>query len=82
MQTIAACVGAALGEIVGCFAFWAWQRLGKSALRLAPGMLSLALSTMSPSESPAARADARSLSATRPRASTIATASVRMAWRR
>ncbi|RMD47920.1 MAG: YnfA family protein [Alphaproteobacteria bacterium] len=33
---------AALAEITGCFAFWAWLRLGRSALWLAPGMLSLA----------------------------------------
>lgn len=43
MQTIAAYVGAALAEIAGCFAFWAWLRLGKSALWAVPGMLSLAL---------------------------------------
>ncbi len=35
--------GAALAEIAGCFAFWAWLRLGKSVFWLAPGMLSLAL---------------------------------------
>jgi len=34
---------AALGEIAGCFAFWAWLRLGRSPLWLAPGLLSLAL---------------------------------------
>ena len=34
---------AALAEIAGCFAFWAWLRLGRSALWLVPGMLSLAL---------------------------------------
>ena len=34
---------AALGEIAGCFAFWAWLRLGKSALWLVPGMISLAI---------------------------------------
>ena len=34
---------AALAEIAGCFAFWAWARLGRSALWLVPGMLSLAL---------------------------------------
>ena len=33
---------AALAEIAGCFSFWAWGRLGKSALWLVPGMLSLA----------------------------------------
>lgn len=32
---------AALAEIAGCFAFWAWLRLGRSAWWLAPGMLSL-----------------------------------------
>lgn len=32
---------AALAEIAGCFAFWAWARLGKSALWLAPGVLAL-----------------------------------------
>ena len=35
--------GAALAEIAGCFAFWAWLRLGRTALWLVPGMLSLAL---------------------------------------
>lgn len=34
---------AALLEIAGCFAVWAWIRLGKSALWLGPGILSLAL---------------------------------------
>ena len=32
---------AALAEIAGCFAFWAWWRLDKSPVWLAPGMLSL-----------------------------------------
>ena len=32
---------AALAEIGGCFAFWAWARLGRSALWLAPGVASL-----------------------------------------
>lgn len=36
-------IGAALAEIAGCFAFWAWLRMGKSPLWLIPGMLSLAL---------------------------------------
>lgn len=36
-------VGAALAEIGGCFAFWAWLRLEKSAWWVAPGMMSLAL---------------------------------------
>ena len=43
MQTLAAYVGAALAEIGGCFAFWAWLRLGRSALWLVPGIASLAL---------------------------------------
>jgi small multidrug resistance family-3 protein len=34
---------AALAEIAGCFAFWAWWRLGHSPIWLAPGLLSLAL---------------------------------------
>jgi small multidrug resistance family-3 protein len=34
---------AALAEISGCFAFWAWLRLGKSPLWIAPGLASLAL---------------------------------------
>ncbi|MEQ8639369.1 MAG: YnfA family protein [Alphaproteobacteria bacterium] len=33
---------AALAEIAGCFAIWAWWRLGASALWLAPGLVSLA----------------------------------------
>jgi len=32
---------AALAEIAGCFAFWAWWRLEKSPLWLVPGVLSL-----------------------------------------
>ena len=34
---------AALGEIGGCFAFWAWLRMGKSALWTIPGVVSLTL---------------------------------------
>ena len=34
---------AALAEIGGCFAFWAWLRMGRSVWLLAPGMVSLAL---------------------------------------
>jgi small multidrug resistance family-3 protein len=41
MGSIAAFAGAALAEIAGCFAFWAWQRLDKSALWLVPGIASL-----------------------------------------
>ena len=43
MQTIAAYVGAAVAEIAGCFAFWAWLRLGHPAWWLLPGLGSLAL---------------------------------------
>jgi small multidrug resistance family-3 protein len=32
---------AALAEIAGCFAFWAWLRLDQSALWLVPGFASL-----------------------------------------
>lgn len=34
---------AALAEIAGCFAFWAWIKLGRSAWWIAPGMIALAL---------------------------------------
>lgn len=34
---------AAFAEIAGCFAFWAWARLDKSAVWLIPGLASLAL---------------------------------------
>jgi hypothetical protein len=34
---------AAVAEIAGCYAFWAWLRLGKIALWLIPGMALLAL---------------------------------------
>lgn len=36
-------IAAALAEIGGCFAFWAWLRLGKSIWWLAPGVVSLVL---------------------------------------
>jgi small multidrug resistance family-3 protein len=45
---------AALAEIAGCFAVWAWMRLGASALWLIPGLASLAafawLLTLAPSD--------------------------------
>ncbi len=34
---------AALGEIAGCFAFWAWLRLGRNPLWTFPGVLSLVI---------------------------------------
>ena len=43
MLTVPVYIAAALAEIAGCFAFWAWLRLDKSALWLLPGMASLAL---------------------------------------
>ena len=43
MLTIAAYIGAAIAEIAGCFAFWAWLRLDKPVWWLLPGMASLAL---------------------------------------
>jgi small multidrug resistance family-3 protein len=36
-------IAAALAEIAGCFAFWAWLRGDKSALWLAPGIAALIL---------------------------------------
>jgi small multidrug resistance family-3 protein len=42
MITMLAYAGAAVAEIAGCFAFWVWLRLGRSALWLAPGIASLA----------------------------------------
>lgn len=54
MITVSIYVTAALAEIAGCFAFWAWFRLDKSVLWLLPGMASLALFawllTLSPAE--------------------------------
>lgn len=43
MLNVVIYVAAAVGEIAGCFAFWAWLRLGKSWLWIGPGMVSLAL---------------------------------------
>lgn len=43
MKTTFAFFGAALAEIAGCFAFWAWLRLGKPAWLIAPGIASLIL---------------------------------------
>lgn len=42
-MTIAAYIAAAFAEIAGCFAFWAWLKLGKSPWWLAPGVASLAV---------------------------------------
>jgi small multidrug resistance family-3 protein len=43
MGAIAAYIGAAIAEIAGCFAFWAWLRLDKSIWWFASRMVSLAL---------------------------------------
>ncbi len=43
MRAFAIYTAAAVAEIGGCFAFWAWLRLGKSALWVVPGMAALAL---------------------------------------
>lgn len=43
MPAVLIYVAAALCEIAGCFAFWAWHRMDKSPLWLLPGMISLAL---------------------------------------
>ena len=43
LPSIAVYALAAVAEIAGCFTFWAWLRLGRSALWLAPGILSLVL---------------------------------------
>ena len=54
MKTAIVYVLAALAEIAGCFAVWAWMRQGSSALWLVPGILSLAvfawLLTLAPSD--------------------------------
>ena len=42
MSTFALYAAAAVGEIAGCFAFWAWLRLGKSPLWILLGLLCLA----------------------------------------
>ncbi|MCM8729752.1 YnfA family protein [Hephaestia sp. GCM10023244] len=43
MQSTIVYIGAALAEIAGCFAFWAWLRMGKSLLWLVPGCAALIL---------------------------------------
>lgn len=41
-NSLLTCVAAALLEIGGCFAFWAWLRLGRSAAWVVPGLACLA----------------------------------------
>jgi small multidrug resistance family-3 protein len=43
VQTLLAYIGAAIAEIAGCFAFWAWLRLDKPVWLLIPGAASLLL---------------------------------------
>lgn len=43
MPSVFSYIGAAIAEIAGCFAFWAWLRFDKSPWWLAPGMVALAL---------------------------------------
>ncbi|TZG24412.1 hypothetical protein FYJ91_19645 [Sphingomonas montanisoli] len=42
MTTAILYILAAIAEIAGCFSFWAWLRLDKSPVWIAPGMVSLA----------------------------------------
>ena len=42
-MTILIYIAAGLAEIAGCFAFWAWLKLGRSIAWLVPGVLLLAL---------------------------------------
>ena len=42
-MTIIYYIFAAIFEIAGCYAFWMWLRLDRSALWLAPGVISLVL---------------------------------------
>ena len=43
MKSLILYIAAAGAEIAGCFAFWGWLRLGKSALWVIPGVASLIL---------------------------------------
>lgn len=56
MPTLVLYSAAALAEIGGCFAFWAWWRMGRSVLWLAPGLLSLILFAWLLAQSPADQA--------------------------
>ncbi|MFV0293575.1 MAG: YnfA family protein [Paracoccus sp. (in: a-proteobacteria)] len=54
MGTIIGFTTAAILEIAGCFAFWAWLRLGQSPVWMVPGIASLIgfawLLTLSPAD--------------------------------
>jgi small multidrug resistance family-3 protein len=43
MKAYAIYLGAAVAEIAGCYAVWAWLRLGKSIFWVVPGVASLLL---------------------------------------
>ncbi len=43
MRTAFLFIAAAVTEIAGCFAFWAWLRMDKSVWWLAPGAMALAV---------------------------------------
>lgn len=43
MPSIAVYIGAAMAEIAGCYAFWAWLRLSRSPWWLIPGCAALIL---------------------------------------
>ena len=43
LSAIAVYAGAAVAEIAGCYAVWAWLRLDRSPLWLVPGLASLLL---------------------------------------
>ncbi|WP_370453439.1 hypothetical protein [Hyphomonas sp. GM-8P] len=44
ISTVAVYIGAAIAEIGGCFAFWAYFRLGRSIFWFVPGIVSLMVS--------------------------------------
>ncbi|TDJ61164.1 MAG: YnfA family protein [Nitrospina sp.] len=43
MNALVLYMAAAVAEIAGCFAFWAWLRLDKSVLWTLPGLLALVI---------------------------------------
>ena len=43
MRSFVFYIGAAAAELAGCFAFWAWLRLGKSVIWVIPGLVALVL---------------------------------------
>lgn len=53
MRTALIYSAAAIAEIIGCFTFWSWLRLGKSPLWLLPGTAALIIFAVLLSYSPA-----------------------------